>query len=316
MFPPTSGHGLAAVLGACTSGANDTTTSSTAPHHDIIGAPEPNPDLLVEGPDDVQRWVHEWLGWFSWVQANPAEGVEALSHAVVPGSVFYEQTAASLKARRDEGTRLLGFAFVPVEVSGTFDEFFERREVFRLVVVAADTIPGYVVDAAGSVIDVHEPLGGEATIRCAAALGRGRRMDTREPRSRRIAVLVAVALAVTILPLLPAAAGHQRYFDPELGRLVCEDHGGGGGGGETTSYWTSWQMVGQCGAGGAVGGVLIDISSRRVLAIRDRIVDGEVVETQAECINLEESEEETWEEIASAIHALPAPRWNRTRIAR
>lgn len=134
-------------------------------------------------------------------------------------------------------------------------------------------------------------------------------MDTREPRSCRLAVLVAVALAVVTLPMSPAAADHQCYFDPELGRLVCEDHGGGGGGGETRSYWTSWQIVAQCGAGGAVGGVLIDISTRRVLAIRDRISGGEVVETQTECINLEESEEEIWEEIASAIHALPAPRW-------
>lgn len=83
----------------------------------------------------------------------------------MPGSVFYEQTAAALETRLEEGTRLLGFAFVPVEVSGTFDEFFERREVLRLVVVAADTIPGYVVDEAGSVVSVHEPLGGQTTIR-------------------------------------------------------------------------------------------------------------------------------------------------------
>ena len=205
--------GLLALLGACTSGSNDTTSTSTAPTTtattdqttttavnstttatpvttttespwsidypleaetvddlpavltDRIGAPEPDPDLSVEGPEDVEQWVDEWLGWFSWVNANPAEGVEALDHAVVPGSTFYEQTLAALEQRRDEGTRLLGFAFVPLEVSGTFDEFFERREVLRLVVIAADTIPGYVVDEAGSVVTIHEPLGGETTLR-------------------------------------------------------------------------------------------------------------------------------------------------------
>jgi hypothetical protein len=205
--------GLLAVLGACTPGAGNTTTTSTVPTTtatteqattttvhttttsipvtattespwsidypleaetvddlpavltDRIGAPEPDPDLSVEGPEDVERWVDEWLGWFSWVNANPAEGVEALRHAVVPGSTFYEQTTTALENRRDEGMRLLGFAFAPVAVSGTFDEFFDRREVLRLVVVAADTIPGYVIDEAGSVVTIHEPLGGQTTLR-------------------------------------------------------------------------------------------------------------------------------------------------------
>lgn len=130
-----------------------------------VDAPEPDPDLTIEGPEDIERWVNEWLGWFSWVNANPSEGIDALDYAVIPGSVFYEDTLAALEARRDEGTRLFGFAFVPGEVSATFDEFFERKELLRLVVVAADTIPRYIVDEAGSVVTIHEPLGGETTIR-------------------------------------------------------------------------------------------------------------------------------------------------------
>lgn len=130
---------------------------------DRIGAPEPDPDLAVEGPDDVERWVDEWLGWFSWVNANPAEGIEALEGGVVPGGAFYEDTLAALETRRDEGTRLLGFAFVPMQVSGTFDEFFESRQALRMVVVASDTIPRYIVDGAGTVT-VSEPLGGETTL--------------------------------------------------------------------------------------------------------------------------------------------------------
>jgi hypothetical protein len=130
---------------------------------DRIGAPEPDPDLAVEGPDDVERWVDEWLGWFSWVNANPAEGIDALEHGVVPGGVFYEDTNAALETRRAEGTRLLGYAFVPMEVSGTFDELFENRQALRVVVVASDTIPRYIVDEAG-VLMVSEPLGGETTL--------------------------------------------------------------------------------------------------------------------------------------------------------
>jgi hypothetical protein len=130
-----------------------------------VGASEPDSNLKIEGPEDIDRWVNDWLGWFSWVNANPAEGIDALDHAVIPGSVFYEDTLAALEARRDEGTRLLGFAFVPGEVSATFDEFFERKELLRPVVVAADIIPRYIVDEAGSVVRVNEPLGGETTIR-------------------------------------------------------------------------------------------------------------------------------------------------------
>jgi hypothetical protein len=114
-------------------------------------------------------------------------------------------------------------------------------------------------------------------------------------------------LVVVALPTTPAAANHECYFDPDLG-LVCEDHGGGGGG-SSTSYWTSWQIVGQCGGGGVVGGGLIDINTGLVLALRDQIVDGEVVETQTQCIDLNQAENTIWEAIASAVRELPDPRW-------
>jgi hypothetical protein len=134
-------------------------------------------------------------------------------------------------------------------------------------------------------------------------------MDSRESRSWRLAVLVTVVVALVAVWPLPAAAEHECYYDPELG-LVCEDHGGGGGGGESNSYWTSWQIVGQCGGGGTIGGgTIIDLNTKLVVALRDRIVDGEVVETQVECIDLEESEDEIWKELAEAISALPDPRW-------
>jgi hypothetical protein len=115
-------------------------------------------------------------------------------------------------------------------------------------------------------------------------------------------------LVVVALPATPASANHECYFDPDLG-LVCEDHGGGGGGGSSTSYWTSWQIVGECGGGGVIGGGLIDISTGLVLALRDHIVDGEVIETQTQCIDLNAAENTIWEAIASAVRALPDPKW-------
>jgi hypothetical protein len=133
-------------------------------------------------------------------------------------------------------------------------------------------------------------------------------MGSRESRGRRLAALIIATLVGVALPATPASANHECYFDPDLG-LVCEDHGGGGGGGSSTSYWTSWQIVGECGGGGVVGGGLIDISTGLVLALRDHIVDGEVIETQTQCIDLDDAENTIWDAIASAVRALPDPRW-------
>lgn len=130
-----------------------------------IDAAEPIPNLEVAGAEHTERWVNEWLSWFAWVNANPTDGAAALDHAVVPQSAFYEDSLVALEARQQDGTRLLGFAFVPVEVSGTFDEFFESREALRLVVIASDTIPRYVIDDTGTVVSVHEPGGGQTTLR-------------------------------------------------------------------------------------------------------------------------------------------------------
>lgn len=135
-------------------------------------------------------------------------------------------------------------------------------------------------------------------------------MDTRESRSRELIALVAMLVTALLVPALPAGADENCYYDPALG-LVCEDGGEGGEPGEDpppTEYWTSWQIVGDCGGGGA-GGVFIDINTGLVMALRDRIVDGEVVETQSECIDLDEGEDEIWDELASAVAALNGPRW-------
>src|SRR5690606_9325205 len=116
------------------------------------------------------------------------------------------------------------------------------------------------------------------------------------------ASLIAFALVLgSVLPAAPARAADECYYDPVTGRLVCEDEGGGSGGsGATSDYWTSWRIIGDCGGGSGVGGVLIDIFTGLVLAIRDHIVDGETVETQSTCIDLDDAEEAIWEAVASA----------------
>jgi hypothetical protein len=54
---------------------------------------------------------------------------------------------------------------------------------------------------------------------------------------------------------------------------------------------------------------LIDLTSGQVRALRDHIVDGAVVESQMECIDLDGSETMIWEAVATAVRALPDPGW-------
>jgi hypothetical protein len=44
----------------------------------LIGAPMPEVDLTIDGPEDVERWISEFLRWEAWTSANPVEGIERL----------------------------------------------------------------------------------------------------------------------------------------------------------------------------------------------------------------------------------------------
>lgn len=133
-------------------------------------------------------------------------------------------------------------------------------------------------------------------------------MGPRKSRSAGIAALLVLVTVVTA-PAIPAAASHECYYDSELRRLVCQDHGSGGDDEAITDYWTSWQIIGSCGGGGVAGGGLIDIATGLLVAFRDHIVAGEVVETQTQCFDLDDASDTIWEAVATAIQALPDPRW-------
>ena len=111
---------------------------------------------------------------------------------------------------------------------------------------------------------------------------------------------------------MPAGAAPENcYYDPVERTWVCDDGGGGPGDEDpATDYWTEWTLVGPCGGGGgAIGGGLVDIRTGLLMAMRYHYVDGEVVETQSQCIDLDGAETDAWDEIASAAAALPDPGW-------
>ena len=121
------------------------------------------------------------------------------------------------------------------------------------------------------------------------------------------ALLIALALVVgMVVGATPARAAEDCYYHPGRGSLVCDD---GGSAEPTTDYWTSWRIIGPCGGAASIGGVLIDITTGLILAFRDHVANGEVIESQMTCIDLDDAATEIWAEVASAVADLPDPNW-------
>ena len=120
-----------------------------------IDAPIPDPDLTLEGPQDVDRWLKEWLSWAASVQANPTDDVDVLSDGLLVGTEIIEEWQAAFAERVSRGERFLGYPFIPTEiVLTTFDEDFREGRLFTLVVNATSPYPGYTVNDVGSVVDI------------------------------------------------------------------------------------------------------------------------------------------------------------------
>lgn len=128
-----------------------------------IGAPMPDPDLGIAGPDDLDSWMTGWLDWLAWVHANPAEAADQLGTNMIPGSEQFSELRAALAERAEAGQRLLGGGFIPVSTSGTFDELFEDKTALRIVMVTQGP-PSYLVDENGRVVSVFEGLDGGVTV--------------------------------------------------------------------------------------------------------------------------------------------------------
>lgn len=128
-----------------------------------IGAPMPDPDLTISGPEDLDSWMSGWLDWLAWTHANPAEGSEQLEVNMVPGTDQFAELQAALVERAEAGNHLLGGGFLPVSLSGTFDEFFEDKSALRVTIVAQSP-PSYLVDGDGDVVSVFDALEGEVTV--------------------------------------------------------------------------------------------------------------------------------------------------------
>lgn len=130
-----------------------------------IDSPAPNPDLSVEGPDDAEQWIAEWVTWMAWVRANPEQSQEDIDVGWLPDTPMAEDTLTGLAQSEADGVRVIGWPFYPISVSGTFDEFFENGQLLNLIVVADGRVPTYTIDSSGAVVEVREPFDTQSTLR-------------------------------------------------------------------------------------------------------------------------------------------------------
>lgn len=130
-----------------------------------IDAPAPDPDLTVEGPDDAEQWIAEWVMWMAWVRANPEQSQEGIDVGWLPATPMAEGTLTGLAQSEADGVRVIGWPFYPISVSGTFDEFFENGQLLNLIVVADGRVPTYTIDSSGAVVEVREPFDTQSTLR-------------------------------------------------------------------------------------------------------------------------------------------------------
>ena len=135
-------------------------------------------------------------------------------------------------------------------------------------------------------------------------------MARRSHRRRQLILPLGVVSAL-MLPALPAWA-NECWYEGDPPTLICDDGGGGGGGEEPPGpTWTAWTLVGPCGGGGGIGGGLIDINTGLLAAVRQLIgPDDTILDSQLVCIDLDDGETEAWDEVASAVEALPDPEWH------
>ena len=122
----------------------------------LIGAPMPEVDLTIEGPEDVERWLQEFLRWEEWSVANPIEGAESIGQFA---SGFY------LQAQSEGLPRLIEAEVVSVggglEVRSTEPDFTDVEiGVISVVFETTQRDPIFTL-AAGSleVLHVQKPSG-------------------------------------------------------------------------------------------------------------------------------------------------------------
>lgn len=112
----------------------------------LIGAPMPEVDLTIDGPEDVERWFADFFRWEDWLVANPEHANDEMAFRGEYGASLQKGCERSVAA----GVRVLSGG---VEVEVLESRFGDVELGFvRAVVRFRRTGSSYVTDWAGEVI--------------------------------------------------------------------------------------------------------------------------------------------------------------------
>lgn len=124
----------------------------------------PQPDLTLAGPEDLDRWLTQWIAWMIWIGANPTEGADQVEVGWIPGTPQADATVQGLTELAERNQRTWTLPFNPTSATGTFDDLFESNQILTVFVDIDDTIPSYTIESDGTV-ETTSPSGEQLTIR-------------------------------------------------------------------------------------------------------------------------------------------------------
>ena len=127
----------------------------------LIGAPMPEVDLTIEGSEDVERWLQEFLKWEEWTAANPEQGFETLTEFAA--GQYLEGRSQGLPRLLEAGVVSVGGGLLVRRADANLDDV--TVGVLTIVFETTQAGPIYTLSADNlTVVHVDEPSGSWVTV--------------------------------------------------------------------------------------------------------------------------------------------------------
>jgi len=124
---------------------------------DLVGAPMPEPNLMLDSEADFERWLHEWINWYTWLAANPTDDPDVLAVGFVPDTDEFERQIGFSRQEVEKGHRTLGWwaRVQSINPLGS-DSMFDQRVAGVIGFEATQPYPVYAIDNDGVVVATVE----------------------------------------------------------------------------------------------------------------------------------------------------------------
>lgn len=124
---------------------------------DLIGAPMPEPNLLLESEEDFPRWLDEWIGWYTWLIANPTDDPDVLAVGFVPGTDEFEGQVEIARTQSEKGRRSVGWWLVVEDIESLprSAAMFDQRVAGAILFRGYVDYPMFAIASDGAVLDAR-----------------------------------------------------------------------------------------------------------------------------------------------------------------